>query len=86
MPVFFRWLLRQGPMNPIAVRLVQNGSRRPRHLYIRATYLAVLIIVLLWLLLLRTSSAQVSYRQLASAGASSFTMIAYLQVLGTARK
>ena len=31
MPVFLRWLLRLGPTNPIAVRLVQNGSRRTRH-------------------------------------------------------
>lgn len=81
MPVFLRWLLRQGPSNPIAVRLVQNGSRRAKHLYIRASYLAVLIVVLLWLLLLNASSGAINYRQLASAGANAFTMIAYLQVL-----
>ena len=40
MPPFLRWLLQLGPMNPIAVRLVHNGSRRQRHFYIRATYLA----------------------------------------------
>ena len=50
-PPIIRWLLRLGPTNPIAVRLVQNGSRRTRHMYIRAGYLAVLILVLLWLLL-----------------------------------
>src|SRR5262245_37040698 len=79
MPVFLRWLLRQAPANPIAVRLVQNGSRRARHLYIRATYLAVLIIVLLWSLLLNTTGSP-SYRELAAGGATSFTAIAYLQV------
>lgn len=70
-------------MNPIAVRLVQNGSRRSRHLYIRATYLAVLIVALLWLLLLKGTSASstFSYKDLAAAGAAAFTAAAYLQVL-----
>lgn len=80
MPVFLRWFLRLGPTNPIAVRLVQNGSRRTRHLYIRAAYLAVLIIVLLWALLIKASSTSLSYRELAAAGAESFTWIAYLQI------
>ena len=47
MPVFLRWIVYLIPLNPIAVRLVQNGSRRTRHLYIRAAYPAVLILVLL---------------------------------------
>ncbi|CAG0981232.1 hypothetical protein PHYC_01777 [Phycisphaerales bacterium] len=82
MPVFFRWLLRLGPANPIAVRLVQNGSRRSRHLYIRASYLAVLIVVLLWALMLGSSAGGgIDYRDLAQSGARSFTWIAYLQVL-----
>lgn len=80
MPVFLRWLLRLGPTNPIAVRLVQNGSRRTRHLYIRAAYLAVLIVVLLWLLLVSAGGGNLDYRELARAGAMSFTSIAYLQI------
>jgi ABC-type transport system involved in multi-copper enzyme maturation permease subunit len=81
LPVFFRWFLRLGPINPIAVRLVQNGSRRARHLYIRSAYLAVLIIALLWLLILKTNSGgSLDYRGLASAASFSFTSIAYLQV------
>ncbi len=80
MPVFLRWLLRLGPTNPIGVRLVQGGSRRVRHLYIRAVYLGVLIIGLLWLLLAQVDSDSVSFRELASIGASAFTNIAYLQV------
>jgi len=67
-------------MNPIAVRLVQNASRRNKHLYVRSAYLAVLILVLLWAMLGNTSSGNVSYRDLASAGATSFAWIAYLQV------
>jgi ABC-type transport system involved in multi-copper enzyme maturation permease subunit len=81
MPVFLRYLLRLGPLNPIAVRLVQNGSRRARHMYIRSGYLAALILVLLWVLVLRTQGGgELSYRDLAAAGASAFTWIAYLQI------
>ncbi len=80
MPIFLRWLLRLGPMNPIAVRLVQNASRRNKHLYVRSAYLAVLILVLLWAMLGNTPGGNVSYRELASAGATSFAWIAYLQV------
>ncbi len=80
MPIFLRWLFRLGPMNPIAVRLVQNASRRNKHLYVRSAYLAVLILVLLWAMLGNTPGGNVSYRELASAGATSFAWIAYLQV------
>jgi len=80
MPVILRWLLRVAPLNPIAVRLVQGGSRRVRHLYIRSAYLAVLVIVLLWALVLGTSAGSLSYRELAAAGAQSFADIAYLQI------
>ncbi len=80
MPVFLRWLLRLGPANPIAVRLVQNASRRTKHLYVRSAYLAVLILVLLWAMLANSPGTNVSYRELASAGATSFALIAYLQV------
>lgn len=80
MPVFLRWLLRLGPTNPIAVRLVQNASRRSKHNLVRSAYLAVLILVLLWAVLGTTQGGQVSYRDLASSGATSFAWVAYLQV------
>ncbi len=80
MPVFVRYLLGLGPSNPIATRLVQNGSRRVKHMYIRATYLGALIIVLLWSLLLGTRSGSLSYQELAAAGSQSFQYIAYLQI------
>ena len=80
MPVILRWLLRQGPANPIAARLVHNASRRVKHLYIRAAYLAVLIIVLLWALLLTTRAGALDYQQLAQAGAGAFIVITYLQI------
>lgn len=82
MPVFLRWLLALGPANPIAVRLVQNGSRRSRHMYIRAAYLALLVLVMLWALLVKTSGSggATSFRDLSEAGASTFTYVAYLQI------
>jgi ABC-type transport system involved in multi-copper enzyme maturation permease subunit len=79
MPVFLRWLLNLAPLNPIAVRLVQNGSRRPRHLYIRSIYLGVLILVLLWLLITSAPGSK-SFAALAKSGAASFTLVAYLQI------
>ncbi|MEZ6242547.1 MAG: ABC transporter permease [Phycisphaerales bacterium] len=80
MPVLLRWLLNLAPTNPITVRLVQNASRRAKHLYVRAGYLAVLILVLLWLLLANTGAGEMSFRDLAAAGARSFSWIAYLQI------
>ncbi|MFT3683533.1 MAG: ABC transporter permease subunit [Phycisphaerales bacterium] len=83
MPVLLRWLFRLGPTNPIAVRLVQNGSRRSRHHYIRIAYLGALIIVLLWALFIKGMSgggSEQSYQALAAAGSSSFQYIAYLQI------
>ncbi len=80
MPAALRWLLTLGPTNPIVVRIVQGGSRRTRHMYIRTGYLAVLIAVLLWSLLLKSSAGALSYRDLAAAGASSFEIVAYLQI------
>lgn len=80
MPAVLRWLLNLGPTNPIVVRIVQGGSRRARHMYIRTGYLSVLIAVLLWSLLLRAGAGALSYRDLAAAGASSFEAVAYLQI------
>ncbi len=82
MPAAIRWLLRLGPMNPIAVRLVQGGSRRQRHLYIRTAYLGLLIAVLMWSLLVSGSGSggSLNYRDLAAAGAASFAWTARLQV------
>ena len=79
MPVLLRWLLRLGPLNPIAVRLVQGGSRRQRHFYIRTIYLGALIVALLYLLLVKVA-AESDYRTLASAASVAFTTAAYFQI------
>lgn len=80
MPVFLRWILTLGPLNPIAVRLVQNGSRRMRHNIIRSAYLAVLVIVLLWSMLYHGGKGEMPFSELAAAGAASFEWVAYLQI------
>src|SRR5215831_15640472 len=80
MPVFLRWFLRLGPTNPIAVRLVQNGSRRTKHMYIRAIYLAVLVVVLLWSMLLGSASSDMNMLKMAATGAANFINISYLQI------
>lgn len=79
MPAVVRWLLSLIPTNPIVVRLVQGGSRRARHMYIRSAYLALLIVVLL-ALLLRVQGGETDFRQLAAAGATAFEWVAYLQI------
>lgn len=80
MPALLNWLLRLLPTNPICIRLIQGGSRRVRHLYIRSGYLAVIIVVLLFVLMQSLGSGQMSTRALASSGASMFQLISYLQV------
>ncbi|MEL7473613.1 MAG: hypothetical protein AAGK04_09875, partial [Planctomycetota bacterium] len=80
MPVLLRWLLNLGPTNPIAVRIVQNASRRTKHLYMRTAYLLTLALALLWLLWANVGGGNLSYIELAQAGARSFTWGAYLQI------
>lgn len=80
MPVFINWLLRLLPTNPICMRLVQGGSRRTRHLYIRAGYLAIMMVVLFFVLMNAVSPASLSLRDLASGGARMFEWVSYLQV------
>jgi len=79
MPAILRWLLVLLPLNPVCVRIVQNASRRPRHLYLRASYLFVLIAAIL-VILLTTGSSTLTYQSLASNAARAFQYLAYLQV------
>jgi len=80
MPAILNWLLRLLPTNPICMRLVQGGSRRMRHLYIRSGYLAVMIIVLLFVILGEVTGGAASFRALAAAGATTFLGVSYLQL------
>ncbi len=53
----FEWFWRLVPANPILVRVVQGGSRRVRHLWLRAGYLAALIFVVLLVMVGGSGSA-----------------------------
>ncbi len=80
MPVFVNWLLRLLPTNPICMRLVQGGSKRMRHLYIRQGYLAAMIVVLLLVLMSEIGGGSLSLRNLATGGATMFEWVSFLQV------
>ncbi len=80
MPAALNWLLGLLITNPICMRLVQGGSRRHRHLWIRAGYLAVMISVVSVALIGSVAAGHASVRELARAGANTFTSISYLQV------
>ncbi|MBA4039871.1 MAG: hypothetical protein C0468_06060, partial [Planctomyces sp.] len=80
MPIVLRWLLRLGPLNPIAVRLVQSGSRRPKHFLLRMGYLGTMMIALMWMLVANTAGDQVAYRDLAAGASNAFVYIAFLQI------
>ena len=69
-------LLRVLPLNPIAVRLVQGGSTRSRHMLIRSGYLALMVLVLLMALL----GAGTTLRELAQRGAEAFAIVSTGQV------
>ncbi len=58
------------------MRLVQGGSRRVRHLYVRSGYLAILMVILIVSLL----GPSQSLRELAQRGATAFTIVAFGQV------
>ncbi len=79
MPAFLNWLLRLLPTNPICMRLVQGGSCRLRHMYLRSGYLGVMIVILLFAMLANVQGSM-SVRQLAAGAANTFVLISYLQV------
>lgn len=78
-----RYFWRLGPGNPMVVRIVEGGSRRTQHLFVRMGYLGLLILlVVIGLLSGGGLGANVSLGNLAIAGSQVFRLIAYGQVLG----
>jgi ABC-type transport system involved in multi-copper enzyme maturation permease subunit len=71
-----RWISDLGPTNPIILRIVANGSRRVRHLWIRSGFLAVLMVALL----LGMIGSVGSMRDLAQRGATAFTALSFVEV------
>lgn len=76
MPPALIWMSNLLPTNPIAVRIVAGGSKRPRHLLLRSGYLAIMIAILLLGLLGGDSTV----KQLATRGAQAFSVVAFGQV------
>lgn len=82
MDALYRWFWRLAPANPLVLRIVQGGSRRTRHLWIRMAYLGVLIaLVLIPILFGGVLTGQQSLTDLAKIGASVFELISYGQVI-----
>ncbi|MFO0963562.1 MAG: ABC transporter permease subunit [Phycisphaerales bacterium] len=71
-----RWISDLGPTNPIILRIVSNGSRRMRHLWIRSGFLAALMLALLFGMV----GSAGSLRELAQRGATAFTALSFAQV------
>lgn len=81
-----QWLYRSlwtlVPGNPILVRVVQGGSRRARHLWIRMAYLGALVMLVLMALMSGGGMGEnVTLTELAKAGTQVFAFIAYGQVI-----
>ena len=78
----YQWLWHLGPANPMVVRIVQGGSRRQRHLWVRMGYLGALIaLVLFGLLSAGGLGPRVNLTELAKAGSAVFTVVAFGQVV-----
>jgi ABC-type transport system involved in multi-copper enzyme maturation permease subunit len=71
-----RWASDLLPTNPIVLRIVANGSRRERHLWIRSGFLALLMAALL----LGMVGQSASMRDLAQRGAQAFTALSFVQI------
>lgn len=76
------WFWRLIPANPMVIRIVQGGSRRTRHLWIRLGYLGFLIaLILLSLLASGGAAGTMDLSDLAKAGSNIFAWVAYGQVI-----
>lgn len=73
------WFWRLVPANPILVRVVYAGGRRPAHLWIRAAYLFVLAAVVVFGIVL-TQSAGASLASLAKQASRLFEIVALIQL------
>lgn len=83
MQMIGRWFWRLGPGNPMVVRIVEGGSRRTQHWFVRMGYLGLLVGLVLFGLLSGGGMADnVGLGTLAIAGSKVFRIIAYGQVVG----
>jgi ABC-type transport system involved in multi-copper enzyme maturation permease subunit len=66
------WFWHLLPANPILVRVVQGASRRQRHLWLRIVYLAALLGVVMFSLILSLSQQSASLAELAKGASKTF--------------
>jgi hypothetical protein len=73
------YLYRLIPANPILLRVVENGGKRRRDLFIRCAYLGLLILVVLFSLYSKNVS-DASLAELAKTSANVFQSLSYFQL------
>lgn len=82
MSMIFRCLWRLLPANPVVVQIIQGGSRRQHHHWVRTGYLGVLVgLVVMGLMAGGGMRDQVGLTELAKAGASVFSIVSDGQVI-----
>src|SRR5215216_6181666 len=68
------------PANPILLRVVESGGKRRRDLFIRASYLGLLVIVVIFSLLTAGNLQVMGLAELSSTSAMLFSRMSYLQL------
>ena len=81
MTAIYQWFWRLLPANPLLVRVVQGGSRRQTHLWVRMGYLGALIVLVLIGLMVGGGLGTQSLTDLAKAGTRVFAVVSYGQVI-----
>lgn len=74
------YLWRLIPANPILLRVVEAGGRRKRDLFIRCTYLGLLVFFVIFTLLTQRSADTASLTDLSNASRAIFRSMSYLQL------
>jgi ABC-type transport system involved in multi-copper enzyme maturation permease subunit len=74
------WFWQLVPANPILVRVVHGASKRPRHLWLRMTYLGVILIVVLFSLVTSLSAENASLAELAKRASTTFQYASMTQL------
>ncbi len=77
----YQWFWRLLPANPLLVRVVQGGSRRQTHLWVRMGYLGALILLVVIGLFMGGGLGTQSLTDLAKAGTRIFAVVSYGQVI-----
>src|SRR5438477_5268589 len=75
------YLWRLVPANPILLRVVESGGKRRRDLFIRATYLGLLVIWVVFSLLTAGNLQGMGLAELSSTSAMLFSRLSYLQLI-----